>query len=286
MAALLLGAAITFALGAGTDERTALPPVVVLIAAITLTRAEAVLIVGTLLVGTLVSARWQQWRAAWWTFGGALVAWNGLLLVGGSRGDEAPLLAVLGLLAGIAAAAAPPLLRRSPERARRRIPLALGVAAWAVVLLLPLTRVGDGIVLAQMARVNLGDGEGSWFLTAPLLVLLGAFGVAATANRAELAPARWFLVLFVPMTMLAQLADGAPLGILPSVLKLDWSRTHQDVLAMRSRLLPEETLLGRLADNPTQERLFYTRGYSLQSGTTEIQRNIVAKALGMPSSRS
>lgn len=224
MAALLLGAAITFALGAGTDERTALPPVVVLIAAITLTRAEAVLIVGTLLVGTLAGGRWQQWRAAWWTFGGALVAWNGLLLVGGSRGGEAPLLAVLGLIAGIAVAAAPHLLRLSPERATRRIPLALGVVAWAVVLLLPLTRVGDGIVFAQMARVNLGDGEGSWFLTAPLLLLLGAFGVAATANRTELAPARWFLILFIPMTMLAQLADGS------AALRLDDAGTTLDVL--------------------------------------------------------
>lgn len=85
--------------------------------------------------------------------------------------------------------------------------------------------------------------------------------------------------------ILAQLADDAPLGILPSVLKLDWSRTHQDILALRSRLLPEETLLGREVENAVQERLLYTRGYSLQSGTTEIQRNIVAKSLGMPSSR-
>ena len=113
----------------------------------------------------------------------------------------------------------------------------------------------------------------------------GALEGATLAQLVEL-HVRAEEVRAVVRRILAQLADGAPLGILPSVLKLDWSRTHQDVLAMRSRLLPEETLLGRLADNPTQERLFYTRGYSLQSGTTEIQRNIVAKALGMPSSRS
>lgn len=85
--------------------------------------------------------------------------------------------------------------------------------------------------------------------------------------------------------ILAQLADGEPLGILPSVLKLDWSRTHQDILALRARLLPGSTLLGRETENPAQERLLYTRGYTLQSGTTEVQRNIVAKALGLPSSR-
>ena len=122
-------------------------------------------------------------------------------------------------------------------------------------------------------------------LIADVVAREGALEGATLAQLVEL-HVRAEEVRAVVRRILAQLADGAPLGILPSVLKLDWSRTHQDVLAMRSRLLPEETLLGRLADNPTQERLFYTRGYSLQSGTTEIQRNIVAKALGMPSSRS
>jgi alkylation response protein AidB-like acyl-CoA dehydrogenase len=93
------------------------------------------------------------------------------------------------------------------------------------------------------------------------------------------------VVASVCRRILAVLSAEDDLGVLPSVLKLSWSRSHQEVLRLRGDLDPAAVIRGREADGVAQETFLFSRGWTLQSGTTEVQRNVVAKALGLPSSR-
>jgi hypothetical protein len=179
--------------------------------AIILTRAESVLILGLLLLGTLVHHdRWADWRIAWWLFGGSLVAWNGLLLVGG-RGDEGivSIVVLAGLASGAGALAAPTLLASIPAVVRSCIPLFVGLSLWGFTLALALTPLGADVNFFDMVRLNLGEVAGQWYLTAPLVLLIGAFGVAATDDRPAVAPARWLTIGFIPSVLLAKLLDGS-----------------------------------------------------------------------------
>lgn len=94
------------------------------------------------------------------------------------------------------------------------------------------------------------------------------------------------VVASVCRRILAVLSADDELGVLPSVLKLSWSRSHQDLLRLRGELDPGAVVRGREADGVAQETFLFSRGWTLQSGTTEVQRNIVAKAIGLPSGRS
>lgn len=209
VAALLLGVGVLVAAGGDAGAvRSAMPTITVLLAAVLLSRAEAVLLVGALLLGSLTHAeRWQDWRPAWFVLGGTSASWNALLLLGGAAAGLVAPVAVAGLVVGLGLVAAPAVLTRIPATVRTRIPFALGALLWAFVLVLPLTPAGSGIVFAEAARINLGQGEGSWFLTAPIVALAGMFAVAATSDRPSSAPMRWFLIAFIPVTMLAKLAD-------------------------------------------------------------------------------
>lgn len=93
------------------------------------------------------------------------------------------------------------------------------------------------------------------------------------------------VVASVCRRILAVLSSGDELGVLPSVLKLSWSRSHQEVLRLRGDLDPGAVIRGGGVDGVVQETFLFSRGWTLQSGTTEVQRNVVAKTLGLPSGR-
>lgn len=82
---------------------------------------------------------------------------------------------------------------------------------------------------------------------------------------------------------LAMTASGEPLGTLPSTAKLYWSEAHQDLLGLSL------DLLGEHANDSEYEEwvrgVLLTRGETIYAGTSEIQRNLIAKGLGLPSSR-
>lgn len=208
VAVLLLAIGLLIAASGRDGLRVAMPVLVLLIAALTLARAESALIVGGLLIGTTSDAtRWRDWWPAWRTLGAVLIVWNGLLVAGAA--GSPPLVASVGLAIGGFALLAPTLLDRIPDRLRARLPLAVALVLWTAALAVPLTPPGRGIVFFEMVRLNLGDGEGAWYLTAPLLFVLAVYAVVATADARRHAPVRWLVILFVPLTMLAKLADGS-----------------------------------------------------------------------------
>jgi alkylation response protein AidB-like acyl-CoA dehydrogenase len=100
--------------------------------------------------------------------------------------------------------------------------------------------------------------------------LVGAF-VATRAMRS--------LVL----EMLERSSSGKDLGPIASIAKLFWSEAHQELL----RLATE-----RSGDDLTTEALRHwlgarlsARGETVYGGTSEIQRNLIARSLGLPSVR-
>lgn len=206
---LLLVGALGFMNRTDRDLLGAMPAIGLAITAVVLARAEAVLIIGLLLLGTLVDAdRRRTWRFAWWSAGAALVTWNALLLVG-LRDGGVPLVLAIGIASGAALAAMPWLLERIPDGVTRSVPLAVGVVLWSFTAAVALTPLGAQVNFFEMVRRNLFAIEGQWYLTAPLVTLLAAFAVAATRRTVGLGPARWLVIGFVPATMLAKLADGA-----------------------------------------------------------------------------
>jgi alkylation response protein AidB-like acyl-CoA dehydrogenase len=79
-------------------------------------------------------------------------------------------------------------------------------------------------------------------------------------------------------------ARGEPLGSLPSVAKLHWSESHQELLRLGLDVLGQ-----RVGDPEHQDwvRAFlFSRGETIYGGTSEIQRNVIAKGLGLPSGRA
>jgi alkylation response protein AidB-like acyl-CoA dehydrogenase len=74
--------------------------------------------------------------------------------------------------------------------------------------------------------------------------------------------------------------DGKRLGPAGSVIKLYWSELEQDLAAFAAELLGPA---GLDLEHPWTEHYLGSRAASIYSGTTEIQRNIVAeRLLGLP----
>jgi alkylation response protein AidB-like acyl-CoA dehydrogenase len=78
------------------------------------------------------------------------------------------------------------------------------------------------------------------------------------------------------------LIDGAEGGTLASLAKLQWSETHQHMLSTAIALLGERA--GEPAHQEWLRSLLFSRGETIYGGTSEIQRNLIAKAIGMPGS--
>jgi alkylation response protein AidB-like acyl-CoA dehydrogenase len=84
--------------------------------------------------------------------------------------------------------------------------------------------------------------------------------------------------------IIGHLDKGIPLGALPAISKLSWSETHQELLNLAVDILGEESLVGG-EQNHWMQRFLFSRAETIYAGTTEIQKNIIAKSLGLPSSK-
>jgi hypothetical protein len=207
---LLLVAVLTYLAERSGGVRAVAVPIALATSTVVLARLEGVVVVALLLIGTLThAASWRDWRPVWWWLGGVVIAWNGLLLVGAGGGAALPLVPVLGVAAGAGLLIAPVILGRAPAVLRVRVPVVVGTLLWSVTAVLLLTGVGERIVFADMVRRNIGEGAGSWYLLGPTVALMGVFGLALTTDRPALAPTRWLLIGFIPVTLLAKLADGS-----------------------------------------------------------------------------
>lgn len=74
------------------------------------------------------------------------------------------------------------------------------------------------------------------------------------------------------------------LGVLPSIAKLHWSESHHRLLSLVFDLLGEKALLPEYQE--WVHAFMFTRGETIYGGTSEIQRNLIAKSLGLPSARA
>jgi alkylation response protein AidB-like acyl-CoA dehydrogenase len=87
---------------------------------------------------------------------------------------------------------------------------------------------------------------------------------------------------------LSRLGTGASLGVTSSMTKLLWSELERDLYAFGIELLGSDVEL--LEDNPVladpvgwHSRYWYSRAATIYAGTSEIQRNILARRrLGLP----
>ena len=225
VAVTLLGAVLLwwFATEHPETERTAAVAVGLLLVAIVVVRAEAVLLVGLLLVGTLVGRERVAWPTAWWAAGGALIAWNGVLTYG-AIGDAAAISTpvLVGFVSGLLLVAAPTLLGRLPGGLRTALPGAMSVLLWGITAAYLLLEVSEARPLRFFAalRANLGLAEGGWGVTAPFLLIVALLAVWSSRTFRGASPARSLVVGFVPITLLAKVADGSDRVDAASVLEV------------------------------------------------------------------
>lgn len=210
VAGFLVAFAVLLAAKTSRDERSLLPAVIALTGAIVLSRAEGPLLVGLLLLGTLaVPSQRFRWSGAWRALGVIVLAWFGLLQLGQPGLSPAfVLLAVTGVIALLA----PDVLKRLPPKLLQRIPLAAGIVLWAITTALLVTSVLGltRVTFVDAARENLGRGAGLWGTAGFSLLLLAVVVIALGGDRDPmLAPGRWLLIGFVPVTMLAKMGDRA-----------------------------------------------------------------------------
>jgi alkylation response protein AidB-like acyl-CoA dehydrogenase len=85
--------------------------------------------------------------------------------------------------------------------------------------------------------------------------------------------------------VLATSADGGEPGMLAPVAKVLWSEGHQAQLAALVDAAGPEITGGGAGWSDWLRALLFSRAETIYGGTSEIQRNLIAKSLGMPSDR-
>lgn len=84
--------------------------------------------------------------------------------------------------------------------------------------------------------------------------------------------------------VLALSAEGAELGALSSMAKLVWSEAYQKFLTTTMQSFGAAGLADAPPFDAWQDRLLRGRAATIYGGTSEVQRNVIAKSLGLPAS--
>lgn len=205
LVAVLLVTLILLLARATDDEarRAMLPAVAVVIAALVVTRVEGAVLAGLVLLGTLAARGVPtMWRGPWTVLGGSTIAWAGLVVLAGDASAVTVLLLVVGVAVLVFATFGPGL-----PRIHRSVPIGVGTVLWIAT---PVLLVQDRVRFLDAAVANLGVGEGRWGVLAPLLLLVAVLAVLHTAGSPDTAvqSARWLLIGFVPIALIAKLGDG------------------------------------------------------------------------------
>ena len=203
------------------DESTIAIPASLGLVALIMFRAEAPLLIGILLLGTLLIPRDADatsmmrvpWAWAWLTAGSASLLWGVLAML--AVGRTTPSLVFIA--AGTMFLMAPLVLSRMDAATRDTLPTMLMLALWVFMLTLLVTESANDVRFLEPTRINLWEGRGGWGLTAPLLLALG-IGSALAATDRTASIARWAVIGFVPATFVSKLADGTQSGEGLSVL--------------------------------------------------------------------
>lgn len=88
----------------------------------------------------------------------------------------------------------------------------------------------------------------------------------------------------VSIRNIALISQGESPGVMPAIAKLAWSEGHQDLLDLGVYLNGEESLLKDYG-HIWMQKFLISRGETIYAGTTQVQKNIIAKSLGLPSSK-
>jgi hypothetical protein len=184
----------------------------VLASAVVLLRAEGVLVIGLLLLGTLWSGRqWAYWSLVWRAAGMTSVVWGLQLVAGATRqGAVAGMDRWAAVVLGVVVFTAPTLIRVLAAMWRRKIPPLILAFMWAATLMVLLIR-GSRVRFFSAARENVlaaGGGWGLLWVTVFLLVLLGLSRAFARQQTAALGPGLSLLVGYVPLSMFVKMADN------------------------------------------------------------------------------
>lgn len=83
--------------------------------------------------------------------------------------------------------------------------------------------------------------------------------------------------------IVATTAEGGELGVMPNISKLVFSVAYQDLANLGYDLHAADALL---EPEYWARTMLHSRPITVYAGTSEVQRNIIAKALGLPSTRS
>jgi len=183
--------------------------VALLVTALVVLRVEGFLLVGLVLLGLMVSARSRSVEVGVWrALGGAMLAWNGLLIVAArGAGQEPSSVIVASFGVGIIALLVPLLIVRLPRVVRLTLAgtamLLLWVGAVALVVL-----GGEANRLLPNVRANVLEGFGGWGVTWVVLAGLGVAAVAMSLGDVRSAPSRWLLAGFAPVLAITKLGDG------------------------------------------------------------------------------
>jgi alkylation response protein AidB-like acyl-CoA dehydrogenase len=78
---------------------------------------------------------------------------------------------------------------------------------------------------------------------------------------------------------------GDEVGAIASMAKITWSEAHQKQLGLLLDLAGSELAVGRDRYAVLQRALLHARAETIYGGTSEIQRNLIASSLGLPSDR-
>ena len=180
-----------------------------LIGAVVVLRPEGSVLIALVLLGGLVGGvRHDLLRQGWWALGVATLGWNLVLIVGARVADVGTpriVLASLGL--GFVALTVPLVTRALGPRGRTWL-ATLGLAViWLAAAALQVVG-GEAVRFLDVARINLLEGRGGWGVTAPVLIVVALVALHLSRDARELAPMRWLLLGFVPVTMVAKLGDG------------------------------------------------------------------------------
>jgi hypothetical protein len=183
------------------------------IAAVVVLRPEGSVLIALVLLGGLVGGvPHGLLRQGWWALGAATLGWNLVLTVGARVADAGTpriVLASLGL--GIVALIVPLVTRSLGTRGCTWL-ATLGLAViWLAATAMQVAG-GEAVRFLGVARINLLEGRGDWGVTAPVLIVVALVALHLSRDARELAPMRWLLFGFVPVTMVAKLGDGLDAG--------------------------------------------------------------------------
>ncbi|CQD23893.1 acyl-CoA dehydrogenase [Mycobacterium lentiflavum] len=152
--------------------------------------------------------------------------------------------------------------------------------------------IGDGWKVATYALARERSSalaQRSLQLTRELTRMMGALGDLGRLEGAERALVDAFVrtrvVDSTVRRVFALSANDTEPGLLAPIAKILWSESHQKQLAVLLEAAGPE-VAGAGADWSEWTRsLLFARAETIYGGTSEIQRNLIAKALGLPSDR-